>query len=479
MSQFSEIITRVFVIISYVWMVFSIIVFISDRWKAVTDLFKRWFNKPVDLSFQNDLFAEDTIKYRFRNILYDLNDKYEDAVVKLKVDDDLDRPFDFDEFYSGKLFVPQCSKFVSDDSDRKLMKEFYEPYRKKYVQNSAFLEKAPFIDVEHSFYYYILDKLSDQPQEIKNYMCDNTPGVFDPYKLNKKESIRKDIKHKKTSRILLGLDEVLALQSDSQQDKTKSELVEEIIVQALNTNSYDLSQLKGMGWHEASVEESGARALLDFLLGPSQVTSRTVNYMVDNAGVEFFSDLVLGYALVNHKELRIRSLVYHVNILPIYVSDVIESDLDYMFAVIEQCIQDHTSLGDKKGKYLKALSSLRDMFDGDCPVAQIKPDFIWNMPTPFEDIQRGKEVYENSGNLFIVKGDLNYRRLCKDKTWHYTKKLDKLTRYITSPTLVIRSFKSNVILDYSKKRVRQNDALDRDWRTDGKLGVIAFMRKKG
>ena len=109
-----------------------------------------------------------------------------------------------------------------------------------------------------------------------------------------------------------------------------------------------------------------------------------------------------------------------------------------------------------QNKFLSALSKLNNMFDKEKSQAEIIPDFIWNMPTAYEDIARKKEIYMNSETLLIIKGDLNYRRLCRDKTWHFKTKLEEITKYINSPTLVIRSFKSDLVLDYTRTRFNEN-----------------------
>lgn len=478
---------RIITFITTGWTLFTIVIFIIDRWRWISDFFKRIFKKPVDLSYNNDDFAKNTIEFRFRNIMYDINDTFEDAALSLGMKK-IKRPLSFDEYYKGIFQVPDCSYLsCNNKADEELLKSFYAHYSDDYEgkMNKVFMKNAPFIDVEHAFYFYILNKLHDLSPDIKEYMCDGTSGVFDPYKLQKKKSIQKDIERSaqehESSRILQGLDAVMRFKmNDFSSEYPQKDLITDLIIQSLNTNSYDLSQLKGMGWHEIKAKDdnlSGAAKFVGYLDDAQRGVTHTVNYLVDNAGVEFFADLVLGYAMIHDPELRIERVIYHVNVLPIYVSDVIESDLDYTFRTVEYYIKKETSINQEH--YLKALFSLKEMFEGKNPPAEIRADFIWNMPCPYEDIPRRKEVYSNPQELLIVKGDLNYRRLCRDKSWHYSKKLNDLTDYIDSPTLVIRSFKSNVILDYSRKKVKLNDEEDKDWRTNGEYGVITFMEKKG
>ena len=466
---------------------------VDNNWQRVKDYYlSRYFKKVVDFTYENDDFAKDTIKYRFRNIIYDLNDIYEDAVIALQktinrpLDKEFNRPLDFDAFYSGEFYIPTFNNLTTNPKDLELLKEFYDHLYENYGQkdNKHFLETAPFIDVEHAFYFYILDKLHDVPDEIKKYMQDDTKGIFDPYKLKKRSSIEKDIKraNRDKSRIIVCLNAIVRFMNDDfDAGRTKSDLIEEIIRWSLDSNSYDLSQLRGMGWHETRLMENdikGAKGLLQYLYSLNRGTELTINYLVDNAGVEFFSDLVLGYALLNHPELHVKKINYHVNVLPIFVSDTIENDLEHTIKTVENAIKENIKEEDQN-KFLSALSELNDMFDKEKSQAEIIPDFIWNMPTAYEDIARKKEIYMNSETLLIIKGDLNYRRLCRDKTWHFKTKLEEITKYINSPTLVIRSFKSDLVLDYTRTRFNENTQKDKDWRGKGKYGIITFMKKNG
>ena len=369
------------------------------------------------------------------------------------------------------------------------------------------MENAPFIDVEHAFYFYILDKLwkplpkdvkipedvyESINEDIKLEMCNHASGVFDPYKSKKRKSIEDDINigirpgkdRKKSSRILLGLDAVNEIEG---MNYNTIDLLEDILNRSLDSNTYDLSQLKGMEWNESKADEEdkkGVKDVISFLTSPEHKQERVVNYLVDNAGVEFFIDLVLGYCLLKDRNLRVKKVVYHVNVLPIFVSDVIENDLEYTFTVIRGHIKNSTTIDeDHRAVYLKALKLIEDIFkEGPNTGAHIESDFIWNMPTAYEDISRKLEVFkktQDNADLLIVKGDLNYRRLCRDMSWSYRTKLEKITKYIECPTLVIRSFKSNLVIDYDRVKYYNHSKEDADWKTDGKYGVIAFMRKNG
>lgn len=471
----------------------------------------------MPFTYNNDIFARDTIRYRFRNRLHDLNDYYEDAFFKsLKKTspraiglDKIPRPFSYDSFTESSFKKPQKLRSMLSSSDASHIDAFYDEIYRNYVEekNVKFIKEAPFIDVEHHYYFYILDKyyslspdIQDEiasvvtkkadgdmfyllSREVDRYVIDkndsdfNDPLFKDPYKKDKTAAILKDLSlgegdPNDFSRILYGLDKLVDyFQADGNPERKY--YLSEIIKLTLNSNTNDLSQLNGRVGHILNPDKCKIADIDPFIKYVFGLDKKvTLNYLVDNSGVEFFSDLCLARILLNES---VDHVIFHVNLLPIFVSDVIDKDDVHLISVVTSFVESIEDAG-KREKYKKGINLINQMFDKQSPKASIRPSFIWNMPTPY--CKTENSIFKAENSLLIVKGDLNYRRLVEDKNWLYSKSLESLTGYITCPTLVIRCFKSDLVLDYRWKDYNKNMKDDPDWRGSGRYGVVRFLNNK-
>ena len=446
---------------------------------------RKGHNQPF--TYKNDVFARDTIRYRFRNTLHDLNDFYEDAIFKLikegstKVSsgDSIKRPFSYEAFSNDLFQKPMTLRAMLSDEAGRLFDAFYDQSYSCYLgrKNKDFMTEAPFIDVEHHYYFYILNKYYLLDSEIQEKISSVKAPVYnDPYKRKKTRSITKDLEYgdgdpKEFSRILWGLSMLVKYHNAGTPEKKK--ILVEVIQMALNSNSYDLSQLNGRAGHILNPDKCKFDEIEDFakfiLVGIDN--KMELNYLVDNSGVEFFSDLCLACILLSES---VSKVYFHVNVLPIFVSDVIEDDFEHMVGIVERYIENVIDT-DKKIIYSEGLKMIKQMFVNQ--QAEMVPSFIWNMPTPYKKVE--SNIFSERHSILIVKGDLNYRRLAEDNNWSYSKKLESLTKkYISCPTLVIRCFKSDLVLDYKWKDYRRNMKEDPDWRGGGEYGVVRFLNKK-
>ena len=478
---------------------------------------------PQMLSYKNDIFARDTIRYRLRDILHMLNNTYEETVVALSLKEPLDnslldkikeRPFSYSALMRATFCEPENLLNSLDKKDKETLHKFYAARKEECNTERAtfgdLFSEQSFIDVEHLFYFYILNVFYGLQDNIKEIMSDKTQfDIYDPYKQKKKRAILTDLKkgfpaetNKAQSKECSGILKCLRLITDFENEikgqaqkgidnNLVYEILDTITFLSLESNTNDLSQLSDRMRHPIDGEHVYPNNLKDFSEYIRNLEEETtVNYLVDNCGVELFSDLTFAYILL--RVSKINHVCLHINKLPVFVSDVIESDYDHMMKLVEEYINDEIKDSEKHDEYVNALNkikvdvrqkepngNIRIPVNGTDKFIEIVPNFVWNMPTPYKEIKgKSSEVFSQKASILIIKGDLNYRRLVEDKNWPYDNRIEKLTSYIHCPTLVVRSIKSDLVLDFygkGKSKYKKWERNDKYWKENGEYGVIRFI----
>lgn len=91
--------------------------------------------------------------------------------------------------------------------------------------------------------------------------------------------------------------------------------------------------------------------------------------------------------------------------------------------------------------------------------------FYFELPNDlFDDLRRA--------SLVIVKGDLNYRRLCGDARWPHTTPFNQVTSYFPAPMVALRTFKADLVVGLEPGVAGRIQADDPDWLINGRRGVI-------
>jgi hypothetical protein len=93
--------------------------------------------------------------------------------------------------------------------------------------------------------------------------------------------------------------------------------------------------------------------------------------------------------------------------------------------------------------------------------------FLWDMPA------RVRESLKNAV-LVVVKGDANYRRLVGDAIWPPETPFASVVDYFPAPVVALRTAKSDPVVGLPPGLAAQLDNVDKDWRTNGKRGMIQF-----
>jgi hypothetical protein len=182
-----------------------------------------------------------------------------------------------------------------------------------------------------------------------------------------------------------------------------------------------------------------------------------VHLVADNTGSELLVDFVLAETLLTLAEARI---TLHVKMHPTFVSDAIAADVWFLLAAMR-----------KRGGTAGAIASrIRAAFDQGR--LRVVPDFFWNGPKfLWERPARLGQVLDRA-TFVLLKGDANYRRLIGDAMWAPDASFPEVTSYFPPPILCLRTLKSDAILGLSPGMAEKLDAVDREWRINGRRGVI-------
>ena len=81
-----------------------------------------------------------------------------------------------------------------------------------------------------------------------------------------------------------------------------------------------------------------------------------------------------------------------------------------------------------------------------------------------------------TSNLWVVKGDANYRRLLDDRAYDPTTPLADLLGYLPVPALMIRMLKSEMVAGLPAHLPSRLDGLDPAWRVNGHWGLLDFWQ---
>ena len=230
-----------------------------------------------------------------------------------------------------------------------------------------------------------------------------------------------------------------------------------LLLRALWGNRVDLSYAVGVafgaaGEHDDLLVDDSARAA-DQL----RIPGGDVHVVTDNTGSELSMDLVLADALIAGAAARVS---LHVKLHPTFVSDAIAADVWTLVG----------AFADRGGAAGRVAARLRQAWDEQR--LRVLPDPYWNGPRFLWDCpaRLGHEL--DSASAVVLKGDANYRRAVGDALWPPGVSFAEATRYFPAPLLVLRTMKSDSLVGLSGERIAHLDATDRDWRINGRRGVI-------
>ncbi|XP_061602482.1 damage-control phosphatase ARMT1 [Cololabis saira] len=198
-------------------------------------------------------------------------------------------------------------------------------------------------------------------------------------------------------------------------------------------------------------------------------TADRVDIVLDNAGFELVTDLVLADFLVSSGLAR--QIHFHGKSFPWFVSDVTVNDLQW---TIQQTMGANHKWVSKCGfqwrNYLK---------EG---VWHYHEHPFWTQPHEFCDMAAdAPELYATlqQAALVLFKGDLNYRKLTGDRDWDHTVGFSTALRgFGPAPLCSLRTLKANIQVGLQPGLGEKLTSQDPTWMTSGKYAVIQSFCQK-
>ncbi len=224
------------------------------------------------------------------------------------------------------------------------------------------------------------------------------------------------------------------------------------LLDALRGNRIDLSHQAakhGTDWLSGDLLADERVPAVEHLLR----TPGPVHIVVDNTGSELAMDLLLALALIADG----RTVVLHVKWHPTFVSDATAADARALIALFAMRLgHDELARAFEAGR----LRLAPDPFWNSA-------HFLWALPP------RLRSAWDDAA-LVIVKGDANYRRLIGDALWPPETPFTQVMAYFPKPLLALRTLKSDGVVGLSQGQAEALDAVDPDWRVNGRRGVVQF-----
>jgi hypothetical protein len=239
----------------------------------------------------------------------------------------------------------------------------------------------------------------------------------------------------------------------------------ELLLASLWGNRVDLSLQRLAGVYRGSfLRHEAWEVLLDHTAEVAErlQAARRVDFILDNSGPELICDLLLASWLLE-RDAR-RRVFLHAKHSPFYVSDATPAD-------VRTAIQ--ALAGSPAAPVRQAgLGLLREMNEGRLA---LREHWFWNGPLFFCEMPVELRRDLAASDLVLIKGDANYRRLVSDRKWPHTTRMEALTRYFPAPLAVLRTLKSELVIDLDPGQAERLDLEDPEWRTNGRRGIVRVV----
>lgn len=195
----------------------------------------------------------------------------------------------------------------------------------------------------------------------------------------------------------------------------------------------------------------------------------TIDFVLDNAGYELFTDCVLTDFLLTYQlAAKVR---FHCKAIPWFISDVIKPDFHWTIETLAANTDENVcAFGLRLTEYVK---------DGRLELCDT--EYYWTSPFEYQaTLTVAPKVYEKlaSAQLIIFKGDLNYRKLMGDINWPFDSEFTQvLGEFRPTNLCALRTVKADCICELENGKADELCKVDKLWMETGQFGVIQFAAK--
>jgi hypothetical protein len=190
-----------------------------------------------------------------------------------------------------------------------------------------------------------------------------------------------------------------------------------------------------------------------------------IDIVLDNAGFELISDLVLAEFLLASNFAD--AIYLHGKAMPWFVSDVTKHDLDWTLNTLSNCENPTVAYFGKK--WQGRLQNGGFVFT---------EHMFWTLPHDYSLMKLTMPgLYNELGKakIVVLKGDLNYRKLTGDRHWETTTRFDvALQGFHPAPLVSLRTLKADVQVGLKQGQAEECRAASENWMVTGDYAVIQF-----
>jgi hypothetical protein len=265
----------------------------------------------------------------------------------------------------------------------------------------------------------------------------------DPFAPAKEEELAGDSMWKR-------LDTALSIGGDA------SSRLQMLLALSLWGNRVDLSYTVAVGHGE---EQRGDDLLVDDRHAASALLEQgrgAVHVVADNTGTELALDLALIDAVLGLGA----TVTLHLKMDPVFVSDAMPADVWRLVAAMASRGGAASALA---GRLQAAFAEGR---------LRLAPDPFWSSPRFLWQAPPHLASTLASASVVLIKGDANYRRAVGDAIWPESRSFAEACAGLPFRMVCLRTLKSDSVVGLPAGTAARLDALDPQWRINGRRGVI-------